>query len=260
MNEILLEHAELLVLLDAIDATAIAGIAQKELFPQDERERRAVLQQGRSHLEQRGLLQAGQLHPDLLRLARILARPQIALMLVRNESQAGPQLFVSYLAQEGIVERALLNTRVHRLVALDSVPLLLARTIHLLSLPEETPDKASLEIEQETFFQVNALAQQGLHQAALKLLQLSGATPAITETLLTALEHPDFRGEVALLQCADQTVVHGRDVFIVRDQADAWYATQITPGQPRLRIESADALIVHSLLSRYLVDLAQPAG
>jgi len=56
MNELLLEQAELLALLDAVQARAIVSISPAHLFPVDVDERHAEVQRGNDSLLERGLL------------------------------------------------------------------------------------------------------------------------------------------------------------------------------------------------------------
>lgn len=258
MHEIRLKRPAFLALLDAVHASVIVGMARDKLFPQDEKERRAVLRQGIAELEQYGFLQADhQPLPDLLKLARIVAYPQIAFIVIRHVMGLGPQLFLLYQAQEGVIEQTFPAEGIHRLAVLPSIPLMLARVVQILSLPEQLPFKDSLEIAQENFFHCDDLARHNQHTRALDALQPTDMPLSDAEALVTALQTADFRGEVTLLKCANQTIVDARDIVVVQDKQTAWYATQIVAGEPLLRVETVNAAIMQSLLSHCFVELTQ---
>jgi hypothetical protein len=258
MNEIRLEHPEFLALLDAVHASMIVGIAQDKLFPQDEEERGAVLRQGMAQLKKRGLLQADhQLHPGLLRLARIVAYPQIAFFIIRHVLALGPQLFLLYQSGEGMVEQTFPIEGVHRMAVLPDIPHLLTRAVQILHLPEQLPFKSSVEIAQEEFFQCDHLVHQNQREQALNILRHASMPFSEADALVAALQTSDFRGNVTLLKCADQTIVDARDIAIVQGRQTAWYAMQIVAGEPLLHIETVNAPTMQSLLSHCFVELTQ---
>lgn len=258
MDEIRLERPAFLALLDAVHARAIVGIAQDKLFPQDEEERRASLKQGIAQLEQRGLLQADhQPDPDLLRLARIVAYPQIALLIIRHVAELGPQLFLLYHSPEGTVEQTFPAEGIHRLAVISGIPLLLARATQLLSLSEQFTLRSSVEIAQEDFFRCDHLARHEQHWSACEILQRAGMSSSSADILVDALQSSDFRGEVALLKCVNETIVDARDVVVIRGKQTSWYATQIIAGEPLLLVETVNALMMQSLLSHYFVELTE---
>lgn len=258
MNEIRLERPAFLALLDAVQARVIVGIARDRLFPQDEEERGAVLKQGIAQLEQRGFLQADhQPDPDLLRLARIVAYPQTAFLVIRHVVGLGPQLFLLYQSPEGTAEQTFPTEGMHRLAVLSGIPLLLARATQLLSLPEQLTFRSSVEIAQEDFFHCDHLARHNQHRQACEILQRAGMPSSSADILVEALQSSDFRGEVALLKCAQETIVDARDVVVILGKQTSWYATQIVAGEPLLRVETVNALTMQSLLSSYFVELTE---
>ncbi|HEX4202613.1 MAG TPA: hypothetical protein VHZ51_00105, partial [Ktedonobacteraceae bacterium] len=233
MYELLLERAEFLALLEAVDARAIVGIAREKLFPLDEEEHRAVVKQGIVQLGQRDLLDRDdQPRPDLLKLVRIVAYPQIVFLVVRHVQALGPQLFLLYQSHEGIVEQTFPTEGTHRLAIIPDIPLLLARAVQILELPEVLPTRSSVEISQEEFFQCNELARQGQSGAALEILRRAGMPAFEADALVTTMHQPVFSGDIAVLKCAHETIIDARDITILRDHTMTWSATQIVPGEP----------------------------
>src|SRR5438105_2972560 len=99
MEEIVLSRAEFLVLLDAMGATAVVGFDEQELFPASIDEHRRLVEQGQAMLQERGLLRIAPndvraLDPLLLIIAATIARPEIALISVRDTPGVGKQLFL----------------------------------------------------------------------------------------------------------------------------------------------------------------------
>ena len=256
MQEIFFTHAEFLTILNAVRASVMVGA--ENVFPQNKEERETVLRQGTALLEQRGLLSTGgQFHAELLRAARIIAYPQVAMIIIRHVLALGPQLFLLYQSQEGIIEHTCPKEGVHRLALIPDVSTLLIRATQILSLPDQDPIKASIEIEQEEFFKLNELTQHAQHDPALGMLQSIGMPSTAAEALVGAMEKPTFSGHAVLLKCAEQTIVDARDIVVVQDQKTAWYAAQRTPGQPVLLVKSIQAREMLAIFSQCFAELAE---
>lgn len=257
MQETFFNHAEFLTMLDAVKTTGIVGADAGKLFPQEREERERVLRQGKSLLEQRGLLTAGgQFNLDLLRTARIIAYPQIAIVIIREVIALGPQLFLLYQSQEGAIEHTYPKEGVHRLALIPDLPALLARATQILSLPDQDPIKASVEIERKAFGRLYALAQHFQRGIVLEMLQRAGMPSTAAEAFTTALEKPVFRGHAVSLRCGDQTISEVRDIVVVQDQKTAWYVMQSVADQPLLLFKSVHARAMHKILSQCLAELA----
>lgn len=256
MQELFLNQAEFLAALDAVKATVIVGADAKTLFPQEKEEYESVLKQGRSLLEQRLFITGGQFNSDLLRAARIMAYPQIAMIIIREDIPLGPQLFLLYQSQEGIIEHTCPREGVHRLALIPNIPTLLVRATQILSLQDQDPIKASVEIEQEAFFKLHDLARHSQHDLALEMLQRAGMLSTAAEAFVVAMEQPIFSGQVVLLKCEDQTIIDARDIVMVQDQKSAWYVMQAIPGQPLLLVKSVHDHAMHDVLSHCFAELA----
>lgn len=258
MHEILFSHAEFLTMLAAVKAQVIVGTEAGKLFPQEREERERLLRQGRALLRQRDLLTVnGQFNADLLRAARIIAYPRIAMIIIREVIAIGPQLFLLYQSQEGAIEHTYPKEGVHRLALIPDLPALLARATQILSLHEQDPIKASVEIEQNAFVTLYDLTRHPQHNSALEMLQRTGVPPAAAEAFVTALEKPIFSGHAVLLRCVDQTIFDARDIVVVQDQKTAWYALQRVAGQPLLLFKSVHARAMYEVLSQCYAELAE---
>ena len=263
MQELFLTQAEFLAALDAVGATALVGVdARIPLFPQKKEEREAVLEQGRKLLEHRfastiapAIARRSVERADLLRMAKIIAYPQIAMIVIREIVPLGPQLFALSQSQEGIVEHTCPSERIHRLVLLPDIPTLLAHATQILSLPNQAPSDISFEIAQEAFFQLYDAARHAQHDLALEMLQHASMLSTATEAFVNAMEQPIFGGEAVFFKCADKTIIDARDIVLVRDQKTAWYVMQIIPGQPHLLVKSAHDQAIYHVLSRCFAEL-----
>ena len=99
MAEITLQRPELLVLLDALEVASVVGIDREDLIPDDLAAHRALVQQGHALLEKRGGLRVEPdgviaLTRDLADLARVVAFPDVASIMVRDMPGVGRQLFI----------------------------------------------------------------------------------------------------------------------------------------------------------------------
>lgn len=216
-----------------------------------------MLKQGRELLEHRRRLRipGSQLNAELPRMVRIMAYPQIAMIVIREVIPLGPQLFALSRSEEGIVEHTCPHAGVHRLAFLPDTPTLLARAARILSLPNQAAGSDSFEISQDLFFQLHDAARHAQHDHALEMLRHAGILSTTTEAFVKAMEQPIFGGEAVFFKCADKTIIDGRDFVLVRDQKTAWYVMQIIPGQPRLLVKSAYDQAIYDVLSRCFTEL-----
>lgn len=258
MQELFLTRAEFVAALEATGTTTFVGIdASAPLFPQKQEEREALLKQGRELLErrQRPRIPGSQLHAELPRMMRIIAYPQIAMIVIREVVPLGRQLFALSQSEEGIVEHTCPREGIYRLAPLPNASSLLARAAWILSLPNQAPGDTSFEIEQEAFFQLYDAAHHARHDLALEMLRHAGILSTVTEAFVQAMEQPIFGGEAVFFKCDGQTIIDARDFVLVRGQETAWYVMQIIPGQTRLLVKSAYDQAIYDMLSRYFTEL-----
>ncbi len=257
MQEIFLKQEEFLAILDVIHAPTIVGVDPKELFPQEQEERFALLRQGKILLAQRLMSTTGkQWYADALRAARIMASPHIAMIIICEFIPLGPQVFALSQAHEGIIEHTCPEEGVHRLAFIPNISALLDRAMQLLSLHDQDSIKVSVKIELEVFFKIQDLVRHAQRDVALSMLQSAGMLSPAAEAFVTSMEQPIFSGHAILLKCADQTIIDGRDIVMGQDQKTAWYAMQVVPGQSLLLVQSVHASAMHAVLSRCFAELA----
>lgn len=263
MQELVLNHPEFLALLDAVHARRIVGIDPASLFPSNEEERRAVLAAGKEALHQRGAFQSqGQsedhLSPAFESIARTIAFPEIAIILVRNVTGVGPQLFLHYMARGQAVEHTFPQEQVHRLALLPDIPTMIEREHYILALQETPTPNVTLEMSEDDFRIAGELARHQPPERAEAFLAQHGVHKAEAAKLLQTLASPTFVGSVAVLRCEHKEVVDARSIFVLQGADSAWRATQKVPGVPLLLIQSTNASDIKNQVRRYLDELSRP--
>ncbi len=262
MNEILLEHAELLTLLDAIHAQAMVSISPAHLFPTDSDERSALIKSGATSLTQRGLLQVGSdgkplINDRLLAIATTVAFPKIAILVVSNDQQTGFKLCWFYQTGDFIVEHTFSEEKLHRITVLSGVNALINRMEDVLAIENIPPYDARIEMDQNAFFKVKNLAKRHELESAREILHSCGFTPNNMTALLNVLERPQAAGNIVFLRCASETVVDGRNMALLQDKQSTWSARQKVPGAETLIVETTDIPAIKKQMLAYFNELSK---
>lgn len=264
MQEIVMEHPEFLALLELVQARRVVGIDEKEFFPADQDERQRLIDQGRAALQQRGALKSQQpsevaLTPAFEALARTVAYPAIAIVIIRHVTGLGPQLFLHYAAGGAIVEQTFPREMVHRLAVMSDLPTMIEREAFILSLEDKPTTGTAVEMSENDFQTLREMVQQQPRERAEMFLAQHGARSAEIEPLFQALAHPTFTGTVAVLRCEQETITDARNMLVVQDRDTAWRAVQKIPGVPFLSIAPTNASAVKYQLLQYFEELARSA-
>ncbi len=265
MQELVLSHPEFLALLDAVQARRVVGMDPGSLFPVDEGQRRAALEQGKAALHQRGAFKREgaleyQLTPAFESLARTVAYPEVAVIIVRNVTGTGPQLFLHYMARDIFVEQTLPSEQVHRLAVLPDLPTWIERARYILAVEELPKTDTMLEMSEDDFRTVKHLVQYQPRERAEAFFTRCGAQPAEVAALYQAFAHPTSTGSVAMLRCEQEHIVDARSMFVLQGAGSAWRATQKVPGVPILAIQSTNASDMKDQLLTYFEALAHSAS
>ncbi|HLV99976.1 MAG TPA: hypothetical protein VKT82_15000 [Ktedonobacterales bacterium] len=261
MQEFVLSHPEFLVLLDAVQAHLVVGIDPKSLFPLDEGERRAVLEEGKAALQQRGALKNQgpgeyQLTPAFGALARTIAYPEVAIVIVRDMAGIGPQLFLHYTARGKFVEQTFPREHVHRLALLPDLTTMIERERYILALEDIPATDTMLEMSEDTFRAVKDLVRYQPPERAEAFFTRYGATASEAVTLYQAFAHRTSTGSVAILRCDQEKIIDARSIFVLQGAGSAWHATQKEPGVPLLSIQSTNASDIKYQLLQYFEALS----
>ena len=219
MDEIILHRTELLVLLDALEATQLIGFDSADLIPTDIEAHRALVQEGHARLERRGALRLGEdgvlvLAPDLAQLAGVLTSPSNASIIVRDIPGLGRQLFVHCTKGPNIVEHTLPEPEVHRFALLADRAALIARWVELLPVAD-TPSTAAFNLTVEAFMTMKEVAENNNISRATTLITAAPASADDAGLVIDAIRNPDFSASVALLKCLDRQIVDGYNPLVV---------------------------------------------
>jgi hypothetical protein len=264
MQELILNHAEFLALLEEVQAHQVVGIKKEDLFPADEHERQELLEQGRAALHQRGALAAHQetgkltLTPAFERLAQTVAYPKLANIIVREVLGLGPQLFLHYLAEGVFVEHTYPQEKVHRLAVLPDMQSLIERARFILSLIDEPIHEAAVEISEDTLQNLQTLVNTGQYEQARRLLTEHRMVQEDAEALCQTLMHMAFKGRATLMSYNDKVITDVRGIVIWQGQGGTWGMVQRNPEVPMVSIQTTNAANVKYWLSQYFEELGRP--
>jgi hypothetical protein len=260
MEEIILSRAEFLVLLDAMKASAVVGIDSQELFPASIDEHRRLVEQGQRMLQERGLLDVAPndvrvLDPLLIAIAAVVARPEIAIISVRDTPEIGRQLFLHYQAGEYVVEQTFPAEGQHRLATLPDLAALFDRLLAIFPVQDTPTPESECVLSQEEFLAAKEHAEAGRDAEAIAILTRPGFGAEEAAAFVEAMAEPVFSGTIALLRCAEEEVIEARNPAIVQGRRAAWSIAQAVPGAPRFRVTKVDAARLRDQLVGWLNEL-----
>ena len=259
MDELVLERSEFLALLDAVGASAVVGFPSDDLFPADIEAHRQLVAEGHARLAARGLLRLAPnglrvIAAGLMQIALVVARPEVALVSVREIPGEGPQIFMHYLAADAVVEYTLPTERQHRLAPLAGREALVDRLLVLFPLPEDAGDVQALTLLPESFFAAKATAPSSTTDA-VALLTDHGVPADLAGHLADALAAPTLLGTLALLRCEGATLSDARNPLLIVGHASAWMIAQAQPGDPQLRLSTVAQADLRAQLTAWLEEL-----
>ncbi len=260
MQEIVLNRAEFLVLLDVAGVSTVVGLPARELIPASREGHLKAVRQGHATLEQRGLLQVGPngilvLDPRLVAIAATIARPRFALISVRSTPGLGRQLALHYIAGEQVVEQTFPAEGQHRLALLDDLATLYERLDVFFPLEVDPAPEATYDLAEEQFLRGKDLAEQSGVDPAAAAFAAFGLSAADAESIAVALAQPAFGGTIAMLKCRGDEIVDARNPALANGKRGAWTFLQTTPGAPRFSVARADATRLRAKLAAWLTSM-----
>lgn len=263
MKEFILNQAELLALMTAVNTSLIMGIDNERLIPNEQEKQAELSWHGIDSLKQRGLLRLENdthiVNGDLMMMATAIAFPQVMSFITRDVPGEGQQQFFHYRTDPVNVELTMPIEAQYRLAALPDAIAALERIRQIL--PVTFADEAISEqqtIDQELFFQIKTWAEQGKFLQAAEALQANGFAPESANRLVQTIHSPTLGGTIAFLQVDEQEVVDGRNLALVQDDQAAWLIQQAVPGEPVLTVETVTAVAYSTALLKALNGLLQP--
>jgi len=263
MKETILNQAEMLALMTAVNTSLIMGIDNERLIPDAQEKQAELAWQGIDSLKQRGLLRLENdthiVNGDLMMMAAAIAFPQVMTFITRDVPGVGQQQFFHYRTDPVNVELTMPTEVQYRLAALPDAVVALERIRQILPVTfvEETISEQQT-IDQELFFQVKTWAEQGEFLQAEEALQANGFADESAAQLVQTIHAPTLGGTIAFMQVEDQEVVDGRNLAMVQDEQAAWLIQQAVPGEPVLSVVTVTAVAYSTALLEALNSLLQP--
>ena len=263
MDGILLQRSEFMVLLDAVQASGVVGLP-RETFPRESAQFRALVLDGIKRLQMRGLLRkqadVNVLNTDLLVMAATVAHPQLAVLTTRDIPGAGQQLYLHYETAGLVVEQTFPDEQAHRLVALSNRGMLIDRLTAIVEAPaQDGRPGAPATVPQAALAEAKARAEENQGQAAAQLLGKAGVDAAVAESLVESFQAPVASSAMVLMQCREGQVTASRNIALVQGPTASWLITPAEPESAGFVVVTASAVLLASLLRRWMVELAPPA-
>lgn len=263
MKEFILDQAEMLALMTAVNTSLIMGIDNERLIPDAQEKQAELAWQGIDSLKQRGLLRLENdthiVDGDLMMMATAIAFPQVMTFITRDLPGVGQQQFFHYRTDPVNVELTMPTEEQYRLAALPDAVAALERIRQILPVTfAEDTISVQQTIEQELFFQIKTWAEQGKTSQAEEALQANGFAAESAAQLVQTIHSPTLGGTIAFMQVDDQEVVDGRNLAMVQDDQSAWLIQQAVPGEPVLNVVTVTAVAYSTALLEALNSLLQP--
>lgn len=263
MQGIFLSRAEFLVLLDALDGSAVIGIPRERLFPPTREEHLRQVQEGIQSLTARGLLQTTpdgthKIDPLLLAVAAVVVRPEVALISVRELPGQGRQLFLHYARGPYVAEQTFPEEGRHWLAALSDREALLDRLVAIFPLVGPTDPAGAATLSQEELVAARDAAAAGRRAEVAALLHRRGMVAPAAAACADAMADPTMSGTIALMRCADEGITDGRNPALIQGRQGAWSIAQSPAGAPVFRLTPVDAETFRAQLSTWLDELSGP--
>jgi hypothetical protein len=263
MDGILLQRSEFMVLLDAVQASGVVGLP-REAFPRESDQFRALVLDGISRLQMRGLLRkqanVNVLNTDLLVMAATVAHPQLAVLTTRDLPGTGQQLYLHYETAGLVVEQTFPDEQAHRLVALSNRGMLIERLNAIVAAPTKNGRHGTTAtVPQAALAEAKARAEENQAEAATQVLRKAGLDAAAAKSLVESFQAPVASSAMVLMQCREGQVTASRNVALVHGRTAWWLIRPAEPESAGYVVQTADAASLAALLRKWMLELAPPA-
>lgn len=261
MEEFVLQHAELLAMLDALHVPTIIGLdAAAQTVSATERAR--LVLDGRALLAARGLMArstSGEmlLNPLLATVASVLADPQVACLSVRTNHDGQRQLFLHHIAATYALEHTFPEQGQHRLALLPSPAALVPRLSAIFPVAQVADKSVTIQLPQSVLGSMIRLMRQNRRSMAAALLAPYVVSPDHQTWLLDALQQPQLRGVITMLRCHKRTVIAARNPGFLQGPAAAWTIAQPPGDRSTFLVRSVAPDQLMQRFSSWLTDLAR---
>ena len=226
---IVLTRAELLTLLDAVNADNLVGVDSDALLPDDPKEHQALVDEGIASLRKRGLIEVeddvNAINPELLAIAQVFARPELAILIRKENPELGVQRIMYFQRDMLIVEHTMPANGDFRF-AIPPNTLAMFNRIELFVPVEEGAPSAAYEevLEPRAYVGVRWLVEQGRPDDAETILNQQGWPEGASHLFVQALTSHTYAAAVAFTRIEGGQLVRAREMEVVRTDELTWLA------------------------------------
>lgn len=247
MEEILLERAELLGLLEMKGIDEVIGISQEQLPMPESFERSIILDDGRSRLLEQGLLSVAEDHyvidGPLDSMLSVLADPLAVLRIWRSTPDRDEEVWCWYFHSDAdLVQLITSGPEQFEIGRVSDDKAALAQIDEVFPLnPMPKSVRYRAVVDQEDAELARTLADDWDEVPALTILEADGLSPVGAIELFNDVTEPQWRGQIDFMACKDGEVnIHHR-LLVLQGQEGSWLAWQDDPDKSELHIQSASA-------------------
>ncbi len=217
---------ELLVLLDAVNASYLIGIDKSHLSPKSEEDHIASIRTGIETLIERDLMRVEAdfhvLDPALLQIASVVSRPELVSVASRSEAD-GTRRFTWYQSSDAIVEHTQPTAETYRFVFIPNAAALVSRIQFLFPTVESSgAEEIAFSLSKDNFFALNNLVQQNDLDKASEIFASEGIAAEASGLLLHDMRHSVYSGNLTIMRVVESEIVNGQDIAILGGEKRFW--------------------------------------
>lgn len=244
-------------MLAAVEASAVVGVEDGELFPSTDKERASVYGAGRRQLEEHGWIvevpdhdEEYDLNADLFQMVAVVGQAQHVLATALGEEEGDRRLALHYLVDESVTELWATESRNYTLRMIPDRAGLYSRLAEILDLDVATIQVA-FNLEGASLKKVQALAGNGELDEAISMLSADGVDAASASALVRAFG-VDRAARISVVQTVDGDIGRGRRVSIYGSGNSAWCVWRLDAVSDENRLSACDADTIGRLVEEWI--------
>ena len=263
MEEILLERAEMLSLLEMKGVNEVIGISQDQLPTPESFERPIILDDGRNRLLEWGLLSVAEDHYEidgpLDAMLSALVDPETVLRFWRSTPDRDEEVWCWYFQSGSDLVRLITSGpeqfELGRVADDEAALAQIEEVFPLNPMPNSVSYRAV--VDQEDAELARALANDWDEVPALTILEANGMSPVGAIELFNDVTEPQWRGQIDFMACRDGDVKLRRRLLVLQGEEGSWLAWQDDPDKSELHIQTASAGALRRQVQTYWLEVGQ---